>query len=99
MYTSISVGFTTTQWQCMKYITTDVEGWIQNFANVRAEKACKEICDTYTEYKLSNNEPINISSRDEMVASAFSEGIVITAEQLSAQYAAEDAARVGIAST
>ena len=99
MHTFISVGFTTAQWQSMTYITTDPEGWVQNVANVRAGKACKEITDAYTEHKLSNDEPINISSRDEMVAAAFSEGIVITAEQQSAIYAAEDAARAGIAST
>ena len=57
MHTFISVGFTTAQWQSMTYITTDPEGWVQNVANVRAGKACKEITEHKTKTKQKKSHP------------------------------------------
>jgi hypothetical protein len=76
-----TITLTETENKAMQYVAEDVYAWIDNAAKNRAHIAIDEICRIYTEYKLTNNEPITTIGKDEMVMAAFNEGIVSTLEQ------------------
>ena len=77
--------------KAMTNIALDVDTWITNVVESRAQAAIDDICKIYTEHKLNNNEAITVIGKDAMVLAAFEEGIVTTVE---AQNAAMDAADV-----
>lgn len=75
------VNLSDAQEKAMEYACASVQDWIEIAATNRARLAAEEICKLYTDYKFANNEPINVSTRDEMILAAFDEGIVQTAVQ------------------
>ena len=53
MYTSITVGLTTCQWQSLEYIAEDPKDWFIGWAQGRADTAAKDIVRLYTDDKIS----------------------------------------------
>lgn len=65
--------------KAMEFIAADVQEWIDNAVMNRCRIATNEICQTYTNHKLENNEPITATNKPEMVIAAFEEGILLSA--------------------
>ena len=76
-----TIILTETEQMAMEYIAADVNEWISINASHRARVAIDEICQLYTSYKIKNKEPITAVGEDEIVASAYAEGIIKTAAQ------------------
>ena len=74
-----TVSLTEAEDKAMQYVATSVSDWIDNATKNRARIAVDEICKVYTNYKLENNEAINVIGKDAMVVAAFEEGIIQTA--------------------
>lgn len=70
------VGLSTAQNLAMSYASADVQEWINNAVYARASIAIDEICKKYMDYKLNNNLPITVTSKEDMVVAAFEEDIV-----------------------
>lgn len=75
-----TITLTEVEKKAMEYVAFDVDEWITNATVNRVRIAIDEICKIYMEYKLSNNEPITAVSKEEMVAAAYAEGIVLSAK-------------------
>lgn len=73
----------------MQYAAASVSDWIDNATHNRARIAIDEICKIYTDYKLTNNEPITVVGKDAMVLAAFEEGLVKTAAQRNEEAASQ----------
>ena len=89
------VTLTEAEDKAMQYVASSVSDWIDNAAHNRARIAIDEICKIYTEYKLTNNEPITVVGKDAMVLAAFEEGLVKTGAQRNEEAAAAAAALAG----
>ena len=76
-----TVSLTEAENKAMEYSATDVSEWIDNAVKNRARIAIDEICDLYVKHKLDNSEPITVTTKDEMVLAAYSEGLIKTATQ------------------
>ena len=83
------VTLTEAEDKAMQYAAASVSDWIDNAAHNRARIAIDEICKIYTDYKLTNNEPITVVGKDAMVLAAFEEGLVKTAAQRDEEAAAQ----------
>jgi len=90
-----TVTLTEAETKAMEYAAADVQEWIDNAAHNRARIAIDEICKIYTDYKLTNNEPITVVGKDAMVLAAFEEGLVKTGAQRNEEAAAAAAALAG----
>ena len=90
-----TVTLTEAEDKAMQYVASSVSDWIDNAAHNRARIAIDEICKIYTEYKLTNNEPITVVGKDAMVLDAFEEGLVKTGAQRNEEASAAAAALAG----
>jgi len=80
---SITVTLTDTQYKGLQYAANNPEDWAENALTVRAKAANDEIVKIYTERAL--DEGIQIpTTRDAIVADAFTRGWVQTAAQVQA---------------
>jgi len=80
---SITVTLTDTQYKGLQYAANNPEDWAENALTVRAKAANDEIVRIYTERAL--DEGIQIpTTRDAIVADAFTRGWVQTAAQVQA---------------
>jgi len=80
---SITVTLTDTQYKGLQYAANSPEAWAENALTVRAKAANDEIVRIYTERAL--DEGIQIpTTRDAIVADAFTRGWVQTAAQVQA---------------
>lgn len=83
-----TITLTEAETKAMEYAAASVQHWIDNAAHNRARIAIDEICNIYTEHKLTNNEPITVVGKDAMVLAAFEEGLVKTVAQTNEEAAA-----------
>ena len=84
-----TVTLTEAEDKAMQYAAASVSDWIDNATHNRARIAIDEICKIYTDYKLTNNEPITVVGKDAMVLAAFEEGLVKTGAQRNEEAAAQ----------
>jgi hypothetical protein len=78
--TTYTVNYTETEDLAMQYAAASVDDWIQNAAHERARIAIDEIVKIAVEKFLEAGQTIP-SSREEIVAAAFTNGWVKTAAQ------------------
>ena len=78
MYTSITVGLTTCQWQSLEYIAEDPKDWFVSWAQTRADSAAKDIVSLYTDTKVQLNQPITAVGTTAIVQAAYDEKIIKT---------------------
>ena len=78
MYTSITVGLTTCQWQALEYVAEDPKDWYIGWAQGRADNAAKDIVRIYTDTKVNAGQPITAVGTTAIVQAAYDEGIVTT---------------------
>ena len=78
MYTSITVGLTTCQWQSLEYIAEDPRDWFIGWAQGRADIAAKDIVRVYTDTKINAGQAITAVGTTAIVQAAYDEGIVTT---------------------
>ena len=78
MYTSITVGLTTCQWQSLEYIAEDPRDWFIGWAQGRADTAAKDIVRVYTDTKVQAGQSITAVGTTAIVQAAYDEGIVTT---------------------
>ena len=79
MYTSITVGLTTCQWQALEYVAEDPKDWYIGWAQGRADNAAKDIVRIYTDTKVNAGQAITAVGTTAIVQAAYDEGIVKTA--------------------
>lgn len=79
-----TINYTETEDMAMQYAAASVDEWIQNAAHERARIAIDEIVQLTVQKCLENNIQIP-SSKEEIVALAFEEGWVKTAEERNAE--------------
>ena len=70
-----TVTLTDTEKKCMDYVTSDIDEWITNAAQNRANIAKQEILAANTEYCNSNSIAIAVGE-DAQITQAFSIGAV-----------------------
>ena len=73
-----TITLTDTEKKCMDYVTSNIDEWITNAAQNRANIAKQEILSANTEYCNSNSIAIAVGE-DAQVAQAFSVGAVTKA--------------------
>ena len=78
--TTYTVNYTETENNAMAYAAADVNDWIQNAAHERARIAIDEIVALAVQKFLEAGQSIP-GSKDEIVAAAFANGWVKTAQQ------------------
>ena len=78
MYTSITVGLTTCQWQALEYVAEDPKDWYIGWAQARADAAAKDIVRVYTDTKINAGQAITAVGTTAIVQAAYDEGIVTT---------------------
>ena len=78
--TTYTVNYTETENNAMTYAAADVNDWIQNAAHERARIAIDEIVALAVQKFLEAGQSIP-GSKDEIVAAAFANGWVKTAQQ------------------
>lgn len=88
---TLSVEITDTEMKAMEYIATSPSAWADNAVTNRARIAIDEIVGIYTQRALDEGVQIP-STRDEIVADAFTRGWVKTAAVRNAEAEAEVAA-------
>ena len=81
MYTSITVGLTTCQWQSLEHIAEDPKDWFINWAHFRANETAKDISQKYVNHKIDNGQTIVAVGVTAMVQAAYDEKIIITAKE------------------
>lgn len=74
------INYTETEDKAMQYAAASVDDWIQNAVHERARIAIDEIVQIAVQKFLDNGQTIP-GSREEIVAAAFANGWVITAEE------------------
>ena len=79
MYTSITVGLTTCQWQSLEYIAEDPKDWFIGWGQGRADAAAKDIVRVYTDTKVDAGQAITAVGTTAIVQAAYDEGIITTA--------------------
>ena len=78
MYTSITVGLTTCQWQSLEYIAEDPKDWFIGWAQGRADIAAKDIVRVYTDTKVQAGQAITAVGTTAIVQAAYDEKIITT---------------------
>ena len=78
MYTSITVGLTTCQWQSLEYIAEDPRDWFIGWAQGRADTAAKDIVRVYTDTKINAGQAITAVGTTAIVQAAYDEKIIKT---------------------
>ena len=78
MYTSITVGLTTCQWQSLEYIAEDPKDWFIGWAQGRADIAAKDIVRVYTDTKVQAGQAITAVGTTAIVQAAYDEKIIPT---------------------
>ena len=78
MYTSITVGLTTCQWQSLEYIAEDPRDWFIGWAQGRADTAAKDIVRVYTDTKVQAGQAITAVGTTAIVQAAYDEKIIKT---------------------
>ena len=78
MYTSITVGLTTCQWQSLEYIAEDPKDWFIGWAQGRADTAAKDIVRVYTDTKVQAGQAITAVGTTAIVQAAYDEKIIMT---------------------
>ena len=73
-----TITLTDTEKKCMDYVTSDIDEWITNAAQNRANIAKQEILAANTEYCNNNSIAIAVGE-DAQVTQAFSVGAVTKA--------------------
>ena len=82
---NLTITLNDTQEKALKYVAFDPEDFIQNFANVRAKHAIKEILDKLYEHCNANSITI-ATGEDAQVSQAFTLKIVETGAEREANY-------------
>lgn len=85
---TLSVNITDTEMKAMEYVALSPLDWADNAVTNRARIAIDEIVSIYTQRALDEGVQIP-STRDEIVADAFTRGWVKTAEARNAEAEAE----------
>ena len=95
---NITIALTDTQMRGLEYAALSPQEWAENAVTERARIANDEIVNLYVQHCLDNGTQIP-ATRDEIVAAAFTDGVVKTAaarqeeaEAAAAAMAAEQAA-------
>ena len=78
--TTYTVNYTETENKAMQYAAASVDDWIQNAAHERARIAIDEIVALAVQKFLEAGQSIP-GSKDEIVAAAFTNGWIKTAQQ------------------
>jgi hypothetical protein len=78
--TTYTVEYTETEKRAMEYAAADVNDWIQNAAHERARVAIDEIVAIAVQKFLEAGQSIP-GSKDEIVAAAYANGWIKTAQQ------------------
>ena len=78
--TNYTIQYTETENKAMEYATADVDEWIQNAAHERARIAIDEIVTIAVKKFLEAGQSIP-GSKDEIVAAAYANGWIKTAQQ------------------
>ena len=78
--TTYTINYTETENKAMEYAAASVDDWIQNAAHERARIAIDEIVALAVQKFLEAGQSIP-GSKDEIVAAAFANGWVKTAQQ------------------
>ena len=78
--TTITIELTDTQNKGLEYASVSPQDWADNAIHVRCGKAIDEIVKIYTERALDEGVQIP-TTREEIVADAFTRGWVKTAQQ------------------
>ena len=78
--TTYTVNYTETENKAMQYAAASVDDWIQNAAHERARIAIDEIVSLAVQKFLEAGQSIP-GSKDEIVAAAFTNGWIKTAQQ------------------
>ena len=78
MYTSITVGLTTCQWQSLEYVAEDPKDWYIGWAQARADNAAKDIVRIYTDTKVQAGQAITAVGTTAIVKAAYDQGIITT---------------------
>ena len=81
MYTSITVGLTTCQWQSLEYIAEDPKDWFIGWAQGRADTAAKDIVRVYTDTKVNAGQAITAVGTTAIVQAAYDENMIQTAAE------------------
>ena len=84
MYTSITVGLTTCQWQSLEYIAEDPKEWFANWAQFRANETAKEISQIYVNHKIDVGQSITAVGTTAMVQASYDENIIKTVKDANA---------------
>ena len=95
---NITIALTDTQYAGLEYAALSPQEWAENAVTERARIANDEIVNVYVKHCLDNGVQVP-ATRDEIVAAAFTDGVVKTAavrqeeaEAAAAAMAAEQAA-------
>ena len=78
--TTYTINYTETENRAMEYVSASVDEWIQNAAHERARIAIDEIVALAVQKFLEAGQSIP-GSKDEIVAAAFANGWIKTAQQ------------------
>ena len=78
---NLTITLTDTQEKALEYIAFDPQDFIQNFANVRAKLATKEILDKLYEHCNANSIQLAVG-QDSQITQAYDLGVVKTAKEL-----------------
>ena len=84
MYTSYTVGITSTEFKSLQFVMIDQDEWVNNALKTRARVAKDEIVALNTAHCNENNIAIAVGV-DAQVEQAYTLGIVKTAEQRNAE--------------
>ncbi len=82
---NLTITLTDTQEKALQYIAFDPEDFVQNFANVRAQHAKKEILDKLYEHCNANGITI-ATGEDAQVTQAFTLKVVETGKEREDNY-------------
>lgn len=78
--TTYTINYTETENKAMEYVSASVDEWIQNAAHERARIAIDEIVAIAVQKFLEAGQSIP-GSKDEIVAAAYANGWIKTAQQ------------------
>ena len=78
--TTYTINYTETENKAMEYVSASVDEWIQNAAHERARIAIDEIVTLAVQKFLEAGQSIP-GSKDEIVAAAYTNGWIKTAQQ------------------
>ena len=93
--TTYTVEYTSTEELAMQYAAASVDDWIQNAAHERARIAIDEIVQLAVQKFLEAGQSIP-GSKEEIVAAAFANGWVKTAQQRNEEAASQTPVTPGV---